>query len=1190
MIQPQLAPSTALTWFSRCSSALLGLAVLGWLVWCVAWAALHWVIVPRAGEFRHQMEAWASEALGLRVSIGRIRAYSNGLIPSLEFSDVRLRDAQGRDALVLGRVVTAVSIRSALAMGFDQLYIDQPQLDIRRDTAGRVWVGGLDVTSPGSSDGSLADWLFSQPEVVLHGGVLRWRDDMLPRQSLELQQVNVVLRNAFRRHELRLDATPQADVGEALQLRAKFRQPVFERREGHWQSWSGQMYAQFQRVDLARLNSLAGLKLDSLHGAGALRAWAEVSRGELGLTTVDLALGESGVTLDPDLPPLQLRQLSGRLSGNWHTDGFDLNAQGLSFQTQDGVSWPGGRISVSRRDGTKAGRPADMKFKADELDLAALSQVALRIPLPPHVRAQLALLQPQGKVLDLQAQWAPDASDAESAARSLVAKGRIDGLRIQSPQSMAPGVSGLSAAFDLGPRGGKARLSMQQGTVSLPGILEDSIVPFTQLEGDITWQLDGEKIALQIPKLLFANADAQGYAEVKWQSVTANPAQGRGRFPGHLDLQAVVDRMNGARVHRYLPAVIPKPAREYVRLAIHAGEAKKGKIIVRGDLYDFPFRTAPSGDFKIQAQFTGLSFAFVPPGLQAAGSLPWPELSSASGEFAMDKMSLFVKEATGRIGPRGSVAPISFSKANAVVPDLVDNPTVEVGGDARGGVGAMLSVVNGSPLRDLLGRTLVEASGTGAVQLNLKLAVPIRAPTRTTVQGQLALQEGDIRIASGVPPMSRARGAIRFTEGGFALVGLQGRMFGGDIVLNGGTDPAAGGQGGGAFPPLLIRASGRMTAEALRQSRDWAPLAGVAQFADGAADYQAVYGLRNGQSDLVVTSNLVGMALKLPHPLGKAAEAPLPVRYQEAPPAASTPGRTASHSLMRLDIGRVMSAAYLRDTETEPVRVLRGTVVLGPGAGEPAALPQQGVLAQVQLGRIDLDAWGAVLDKALGAKVSLADLAPVAGGSGTTPALAQSVAAYLPSQLNLRTTDLTLGGRKFNSLRVNGSRSGNTWQANVEAEELEGYLEYRQATASTAGRVHARLARLTLAPSTAREVEDLLDNQPTSIPALDVVVDDLQLRGKHLGRVEVDAINRAASPGGPREWRLNKFNLSMPEASFTATGNWVSLNAQGPRTGPASVTTGAADRRRTVMNFKMDINDAGLLLRRLGMKDVIRQG
>ena len=129
----------------------------------------------------------------------------------------------------------------------------------------------------------------------------------------------------------------------------------------------------------------------------------------------------------------------------------------------------------------------------------------------------------------------------------------------------------------------------------------------------------------------------------------------------------------------------------------------------------------------------------------------------------------------------------------------------------------------------------------------------------------------------------------------------------------------------------------------------------------------------------------------------------------------------------------------------------------------------------------------------------------------------------------IRAKELTLDGRKLNNVVVGGSREGLTWRANVDAAELNGYVEFRQPGGAGAGRVYARLARLSLAPAAATDVEALLSEQPTNIPALDVVVEDLELRGRKLGRIEIDAVNRsvgAQARGGIREWRLNKLNVT----------------------------------------------------------------
>jgi uncharacterized protein YhdP len=308
----------------------------------------------------------------------------------------------------------------------------------------------------------------------------------------------------------------------------------------------------------------------------------------------------------------------------------------------------------------------------------------------------------------------------------------------------------------------------------------------------------------------------------------------------------------------------------------------------------------------------------------------------------------------------------------------------------------------------------------------------------------------------------------------------------------------------------------------------------------------------------------------------------LPLRYESAllreslaPAAAGVLPRMQDQ--LTVEVGRLASVMYVRDLSGPEPRATRGLIAVGLAPGESATLPDQGVMANINLASVNLDTWQELLGQSSGAP-------------GTAPANAPGSAAmtYLPTVLAVRAKELVVEGRTLHNVVVGGSRDGPTWRANIDANELNGYAEYRQPSENGPGRLYARLARLSIAASAAKEVESLLEDQPAALPALDVVVDDFELRGKKLGRLEIDAVNRGAGPrareGAVREWRLNKLNLTMPEAVFNATGNWAALGAQAP--GGARPTAGM----RTVMKFRLDVNDAGQLLGRFGMQDVVRRG
>jgi uncharacterized protein YhdP len=137
--------------------------------------------------------------------------------------------------------------------------------------------------------------------------------------------------------------------------------------------------------------------------------------------------------------------------------------------------------------------------------------------------------------------------------------------------------------------------------------------------------------------------------------------------------------------------------------------------------------------------------------------------------------------------------------------------------------------------------------------------------------------------------------------------------------------------------------------------------------------------------------------------------------------------------------------------------------------------------------------------------------------------------------------------------------------------------------AGSAGRIYARLARLSLPKEDASDVETLLDQPTQSVPALDIVVDDLVLGDKRLGRLELDAVNRA----GAREWLLTRLALTTPDARLTASGNWAAVpagaNALAGAATPATV-------RRVALNFKLELINGGALIERLGFGKLVKGG
>ena len=1211
------------------SKLLLGLAVAAWLMFGMAWMALHWVIVPRIGEFRPRLEIEASKVLGVPVKIGEISAKSIGIIPSFELKDIALLDAAGREALKLPRILASVSPASLLQLNVEQILIESPELNIRRDAQGKLTIAGLDFSKDDKKSGGGADWFFSQPEFAIRNGVVHWVDEM-PNGALgvppplTLSQVDFVSRNPLNKHELRLDATPPAVWGDRFSLRGQFTQSLLSVDKGNVKAWSGQIFTDFAKVDVSEISRYIKLDGQSGRGVGVLKAWTSIVKGEWISTTADVALAQVDATLGKGLEPLALQSMSGRLIGRKLEQGFEASTQNLQFQTQDGLRWPGGNMLFSQTNPTTPKNTSVVSgnvdtfdatqsindFKADKLDLAVISLIANKIPLGASTHELLTSLAPQGVIESISAHWRgyPD------APQDLKAKGVIKGVQISSKSSGQqvgegvdkhdavgrPGFRGANIDFDVSSAGGKAKIAIDKGSIDLPGVLSDAVIPIDQLSADVVWRttqttIKGKadsKIDVSVSNLSFKNADAQGAAQLTWKTSDPVTAINRSKFPGVLDLNAKLTNAELSRVSRYLPLGIPIQAREYVRDLLIEGKASEVDFKIKGEVWSIPAAKANQGDFKITAKFNNARVAYVPKRLQHPADLPWPELSKVAGEMVLDRTSLNVKSTTAEVA---GLPGIVITQTNVTIPDL-KSTVVNVNAQGKSTMADMLGFVNKSPLYDITSQSLNRATSTGSGDFKIDLSLPIGDLNKTRVKGDIVFLGNDVQMTPQTPLIGQAKGLLRFSEKGFLIKDAQALMFGDAVRFDGGNlnanDPALSPTGKG----VVIRGQGVASALGLQRASELSFIPQLAKSASGSTAYSAQLRFAHDQTEVSVQTNLQGLALTLPEPFNKSAQSIWPLKFENTLLESSTiperDGKVRLKDNISLSVEKIADFKLMRDISGNVPKVIRGSMSVGLDIGEGTPEPNNAVAANINVDRLDADEWAKFFSSLQNSSVGTAAKAGVQAASNQ-----HVFDDLIPSTMAIRAKELVVEGRKFENVVIGGSREGSIWRANMEAKQLSGYVEYRQPTASlVTGRIYARLARLVIGEAQVKDVEKLLDEQPVSIPALDLVVEDFELRGRKFGRIEIDAVNRLSSTAGvadnARIWRLNRLNITVPEAKLTANGFWAyreGLRNDAANKGDTNVLN-TLERRTTGIDFKLDISDTGQLLDRFGFKGVVRNG
>ncbi len=1187
-------PSRTLLAVALLAKWLLRLVSAGWLLFVVFWAVLHFAIVPRIDTLRPWLQEQATLRLGIGVRIGHIEAVSNGLIPSLALHEVQLVDKEGRVALTLPTVRAAISPRSLAAGNLEQLYVEGAVLDIRRGADGSIWIAGLQLSHIDEAPDAASDWFFSQPEIAIRHGQLRWTDETRNAVALDLYDVDIVLRNRRFSHSMRLDASPPAQWGDRFTVQGVFTHPVLALHAGKLATWTGQMYAMFGDVDWGQLRNYLDLGTQVSEGRGSIRTWLDVRRGTFTGATADVLVKNVQLGHAEQSSPMVVPTASGRLAARRIDGGMEYTSEGLQFVTADGVRWPGGNARLSMWD-AQAGKgakidssPAHGELIAERLDVGALSQIAQRFPMDPKLRSWLEAYQPLGNVQDFQASW----KGAASAPETFALKGRIRQAGFAAQAEGTPGVRGLDLELDLSERGGRAHLAIDKGVLDWGKHLVEPLVPVTELNADLQWKKASAGWTVSVSKVRFVNADVQGELDGQW---TVQP---NGSGPGFTDLQGRFTRLDLARVPRYLPLSVSKDLRDYLRDAVRAGTASDIKLKLKGNLRDFPFAQPRQGDFRISANLSNATYAYAPASPMPTAKPPWPVFTQLTGELVIDQSALYLN------GMRGLWGTVPMWRGDAVINNLYGNSTVSVNAQGRGPLADALAVSNNSPLAEMTGQALAKASANGLADYRVKLDFPLADTNHMTVNGSVNLQGNDVQILPTTPRVLRARGPINFTEYGYNVNGVTGRLFGGDVRIDGSLGSmgapaenavalvAKSADGGASLKasPAVLRLEGRVAAEGLREATELGAMANLAHYATGATNYQAAIMMRAGVPDITVSSNLQGMALALPAPFAKGAETQVPLRLQVAAPLDSNSAALAkTQEQWQVILGTSANLNLLRDISSATPRVLRGTLALGAGANEPMTMPAQGISARLSMDTLDVDSWSVLFS---GVSTSVGTRKKI-----STPQFDLGT-DFLPNALQLRAREISWSGHAVHAVNLKATRIANLWRSQVETTEFSGQLEYRQASlggtttdSSNAGRLFARLSRLTLNSSAAQEVDKLLDEQPSSIPALDVVAEEFELQGRKLGRLEVEAINQVspAARDTQREWLLKRFNVNMPEAVLNASGSW--------RLQPAS--SGAAvnppaesmrDRRRTQLDFKLDIKDSGDLLARYGMKNVIRRG
>lgn len=1157
----------------RIALALAALAVVGVLL-------IRFVLWPQAHTARQWLEQQGSSALSANLSIGALDTYWDGWHPAFRARDVRAVDGQQRVLLSAASLEGKLSWHSvpSLALQFASLTADRTDVLVRRTPEGRLLVAGVPVEAGKSTSDNdpFLNWLLSQGRIELVSGNLRWLDEKAKLPQLDVADIHFTAERHGAQHTVRLEARSATLAAQPLVFQANLRHDYLY-GAGNWQHWAGQASWAFNQLQLPVVQRYLAIfdSVDSgvfsTDGTIDLRG-GHVMRSQMRIRATGVDLQLSGAPEPLKLANAQALLLhKGDRAGN-HSLTIDTllwQAEPLAGppSTSD-ASWREGMRKVTidwTRDG--AGQLRKFALRAPTFDLNTVRALAASMPLDSAVLRQLRALQPAGHIDNLDVTWSRDRASLLSRAPGAphyTVQGTLRGVSVNSqpavpavgpdgvPHTGTPGFSRLSGTFSFDDHQGSARVDSTNAALMFPGVFEDQRVPFDALRGEVRWAHEGGKLVVRTEGIHFANADTAGNVRGTWRA-------GGDGVSGIADLSGELERAQANRIPRYLPVTMPA-TRHYLEGALVGGEAYDVKFLVKGDLHHFPFHPpfAKAGDFRVEVPVRNVSYQIAPhetgPNIggaaSASGGTAWPDFTDISGTLLFERgaMSFMAKQA----GVRG-IPGVMLRDVSGRIDDLSDHGHLALDGSATGPVQNFLRFVSTSPVKGWTAGVLENAKAPGQGELRLKLDLPLSHAAGSKVNGEFRFPGNDVTLFQELPTLFGATGTVAFDEHGFQLNNVRARFLGGEARIAGGTQPDG---------TTHVTVGGTATAQGLRETLG-AGGAGLGARIDGATSYNATVNVREKRLQVQVNSDLNGLALNLPAPLGKAATQEMPLRFDLRP----SPSRAGLDDLT-IQLGTQAAARYLL-RRGESTDVIAG----GIGVGQPAPQPASGVTAAIAAERLDVDAWRSVFDTSPG------DRKPGDDVDRSSP--------YLPERINVRTRTLDAFGRNIDDVTIDANREGGGWNLQMASRQVTGNGQWRRDANNPAGSLAVRLSHLDIPEATDDgHMTDAITRSVEEMPALDLVVDKFVLHGRDFGKLQVKA-HTSHSDNQPI-WTLDSLTIEQAGATLTGNGSWRLPRRlrEAAAQGDASPTEG----RRTLLNFKLDIRNAGDLLDRFGLPHTLRDG
>nr|WP_302473891.1 YhdP family protein [Legionella sp. PL877] len=1009
-------------------------------------SSLFRALTPWAKQYKSQVEHHLSVLLGEPVTINTMETGWYWFEPVIKLNQVAILDGE-KAAVKLNKLLVGINLLSSLWHWQIQpgvLFVDDLHLNFHQTDEG--WqIDGIvkqKMTADVSSYKPILAWILAQQKIIIKNlsTHIHLRDGTL----IPLSDFNLTITNHSGRYRIKGAAHLAQTTATKFQLLADLNLD-----SGSLDNASGQLFFSAKHLLPAQWQQfIPQTKLQISGGKGDLQLWADLKEGQLKNAQTKLHFHHLAWRDKETKKDQLIQSLRANLAWLPTTTGWQLSGDHVGLRLGE-TRWPENSLLVRYEQG-----------KGYFLYIKTILLKSLFSTVRPEAVSRILSMEPYGQLHDTQLHISSNEVDYLLT--------RFSHLGWQTTGKL-PAVNNLSGVLHWQPAEGHLEIDSKDTTITLQ---DKPPVRLAMLNAAFDWKELSHELRISMERFVLSHRDlllsAQGAVD---------------GLSGPLRLKAEFSANHAERWLAYLPSEHLKPKLDaWLKNEVKAIDKASGELIVNGNIADFPFDNKP-GEFSIKSHLSGVDLVFAP---------QWPITTDIEAYLRVNKRLLEADIV------HANFQGIEVNQSNVQVTDLgLDRERLLVHTKARTDSAKALSYVRSTPLKKKLS-ALAMLQMEGPVELDLQFEVPLYPENDEVLAlGDIRFEDATIMVRHSLDnvELKNLNGGLQFNEKGILTSNFQANILNNPVtvLIKSVHEPIS---------ATEVKIKGKTTAEVLQQKFKWPFLS----LMHGSLWLESLLLLTDDPGDLDhlnIKTSLYGLSVDLPPPLGKKAEANVPLTID----IDFNPQKAVR---LRFNYTDAMSGdLWFSGPKGTAFELQKGEIRLGSSK----ALWQQdqhGLQIIGSLPEFDLARWLRVREKI-----------------ATEQSQKQLLDFVTLIDVRLRTAGIL--GETYKDLFIKAVKLEKAWSIAIKQEQVAANLRYQPATNTLTGtfeKLHLDKNKTNFSATTTIKLK------PEDMPNLNLSIGSLQLGNLDIGDVSLKTTRLK------NNWRLDYCKIRSPFYELTAKGNW----------------------------------------------------